>query len=102
MPDSLEFPWMRRAVVPLMRAWDAVVQEFVTDWLPSFPAVIGSLYQLSKPGAELRGVKPIGIAGRTLQMVDLPARKVRAAQIPTFALAVRSQDESTLACAHQK
>src|ERR1700679_4041090 len=97
MPDSLEFPGMRRAIVPLMRAWVAIVQEFVTDWLPSFPAVIGALYQLPKPGAVLRGIKPLSVSGRSLHMEYLPATKMGATNLPLFAHCVGSQNECTLA-----
>ena len=36
MPDAFEFPGVRRAVVPLVGAGDAVVDEFVADGLPRF------------------------------------------------------------------
>src|SRR6185295_6966436 len=97
MPDSLEFPGVRRAVVPLMRAWDAVVQESVTDWLPSFPAVIGTLYQLPKPSAVLRGIKPLRVNGRSLQMEYLPGRKNGASNLPLFAHCIGSGNECPFA-----
>src|SRR5687767_14196657 len=40
MPDTLELPRMRRAVVPLMRAGDAVIDKLVADSLPGLAAVI--------------------------------------------------------------
>ena len=40
VPDALEFPGVRRAVVPLMRAGDAVVDELVADRLPGLAAVV--------------------------------------------------------------
>src|ERR1041385_737535 len=101
MPDSLEFPGMRRAIVPLMRAWDAVVQEFVTDWRPRFPAVIGTLYQLPKPSAVLGGIKPLCVSGRSLQMEYLPPGKVGASNLPLLAHCIGSQDECTFARPHQ-
>src|ERR1043166_2230512 len=101
MPDSLEFPGMRRAIVPLMRAWDAVVQEFVTDWRPSFPTVIGALYQLPKPTAVLRGIEPLCVGGRSLQMEYLPAGKMGARNVPLCAHCVGSENECTLARPHQ-
>ena len=66
VPHPLEFPGMRRAVVPLMRAWDAIVQESVADGRPSLPAIIGTLYELPKPGAVLGGIKPLWVSGRSL------------------------------------
>src|ERR1700731_342632 len=100
MPDSLEFPGMRRAVVPLMHARDAVVQEFVTDCFPGFPPVIGTLYHLPKPNAVLRGIKSLCGSWRPLQMEYLPAGKVGASNLPLLAHCVRSQNECTFARPH--
>src|SRR6185437_8594083 len=101
MPDSLEFPGMRRAIVPLMCARDAVVHECVTDWRPSFPAVIGTLYQLPKPGAVLRGIQPLCVGGRSLEMEYLPAGKMGTGNLPLFAPGVGSENEGTLARAYE-
>jgi len=43
MPDSLELPGVRRAVIPLVRAGDAVVRELISYGFPRFAAVIRSL-----------------------------------------------------------
>ena len=43
----------------------------------------------------------MGIDGRALEVVNLPARKMRATYIPTLTLSVRRQDERALACANQ-
>ena len=76
MPDALEFPRMLRAVVPLVSAHLALVDEFVTFPLghtvlagqlvgvasrriPSLAAVIRALDHLAKPAARLRCIKPI-------------------------------------------
>ena len=101
MPDALELPGVRRAVVPLVRAGDAVVHELVADRLPGLAAVVGALDHLPEPAAGLRRVQPIRVGGRSLEVVDLPAREVRAADVPPFALAVRRQDERALARADQ-
>ena len=101
MPDALELPGVRRAVVPLVRAGDAVVDELVADRLPRLAAVVGALDQLPEPAAGLRRIQPIRVDGRALEVVDLPAAKVGAADVPLFALAVRCQDERALACADQ-
>ena len=101
MPDALELPGMRRAVVPLVRAGDAVVDELVAHRLPRLAAVVGALDQLPEPAAGLRRVQPVRIDGRALQVIDLPAREVRAADVPLLALAVRRQDERALARANQ-
>src|ERR1700679_4245204 len=101
MPNSLEFPGMRRAIVPLMRSRDAVIQDFIADWLPSFPTVIGALYQLPKPGAVLRDIKPLCVSGGSLHVEYLPAAKMGATNLPLFAHCIGSQNECTLARSDQ-
>ena len=61
MPDALELPGMRRAVVPLVRAGHAVVGELVADRFPGLAAVVGTLDQLPEPTARLRGIQPVRI-----------------------------------------
>ena len=53
MPDALELPGMRRAVVPLVSAGDAVVGELVAHRLPGLAAVIGALDHLPEPAAAI-------------------------------------------------
>ena len=101
MPDSLELPRVLRAVVPLVGAGDAVVDELVPDRLPRFAAVFGALNHLAEPAAGLRRIEPVRINGRALEVIDFPAGKVGAADLPLFALAVRGQDERALAGADQ-
>ena len=119
MPHALEFPGMLCSVVPLMRGQrlrSRVVGEFValafrrtrcgrfpsgfSRLMPSFAAVVRTLNQLSKPAARLRRVNAIGISGRSFEVIHFPACKMRAANIPFFALAVRGQNERALACAY--
>src|SRR5439155_18106014 len=69
--------------------------------LPRLAAVARALDDLSEPAARLRGVEPIGIRGRSLHVIDLPPREVRAAHVPLLALAVPGQDERTLAGTYQ-
>ena len=101
MPDALELPGVRRAVVPLVRAGDAVVHELVAHRLPGLAAVVGALDHLPEPAAGLRRIQPIRVGGRSFEVIDLPARKVGAADVPSLALSVRRQDERALACANQ-
>ena len=82
MPDSLELPGVRRAVVPLVRAGNAVVDELVAHRLPRLATVVGALDQLPEPAARLRRIQPIRVDGRPLQMVDLPAGEMRTADVP--------------------
>jgi hypothetical protein len=39
MPDALEFPGMRRAVVPLVGSGNSLVGEIIADRLPGLAAV---------------------------------------------------------------
>src|SRR6266487_1935618 len=122
MPDALELPGMLRPVVPLVCGERVaglrrdVVDELVALTLgalagfhghaaagrfPRLAAVARALDDLPEPPARLRGVQAIGVDARSLQVIDLPAREVRAAHVPAAALAVRRQNERTLAGADQ-
>src|SRR5690348_8116830 len=101
MPDTRELPRVLAAIVPLVRAGDSVVNELVTDLLPRLAAVVGALHNLSEPAAGLRRIQPIRVNGRPLDVVDLPAPKVRATDRPLVAFAIRRQDKRTLARPHQ-
>src|SRR6266481_9531640 len=125
MPDSLELPRMRRAVVPLVRGeWLAgfgrrVVNKLValalrhavrgggrlaggcSGLVPCLAAIIRALHDLPKPAARLRRIQPVWIRGRSLEVIHLPAREMGAAHLPLFALSVRCQDERSLACSNQ-
>src|SRR6266851_10434071 len=82
MPDALELPGARRAVVPEVRAGLAVVDELVPHRLPSLAPVVGALDQLPEPPGGLRRIEPIRIGRRSFKVVDLPAPKVRAGDLP--------------------
>ena len=100
VPDPGELPRVRRAVVPLVRARLALVAEIVADRLPGRPAIVGPLDHLAEPAAALRGVEPVRVGRRPLDVVDLPAGEMRPADLPLLALAVRSQHERALARPH--
>src|SRR6266516_8132492 len=122
MPDALELPGMLRAVVELVRGEGLagirrrVVDEFVAlasrhavrrlghpaaRRLPRLAAVARALDDLAEPPAGLRRVQAVRIGGGSLHVVDLPAREVRAADIPAVALSVRCQNEGSLSRADQ-
>ena len=82
MPDALELPGMRRAVVPLVSAGNAVVYELVAHRLPGLAAIVGALDQLPEPAARLRRIQPVRVNGRSLDVVHLPTREMRAADVP--------------------
>src|SRR5512143_3122770 len=63
--------------------------------LPRQTAVTGSLDDLTKPAQRLRRIQPIRIDGRSVHVVDLPARKMRTADLPALALFVRCENERT-------
>src|SRR6267142_541384 len=69
--------------------------------LPGLPAVVGALDQLPEPARALRRVEAVGIGGRSLQMVHLPAAEVRPGDVPPVALPVRLEDERALPCTDQ-
>ena len=75
---------MRRAVVPLVRAGRAVVDELVADRLPRLAAVVRSLNQLAEPAGALRRVEAVRIGGRAFEVVHLPAAEERAAARPNW------------------
>src|SRR5687768_17420426 len=81
VPDAFELPRVLRAVVPLMRAGRAVVDELVAlalghaarpdeilrlapGRIPRLAAIIGALDDLPEPAARLRGVDAIRVYGR--------------------------------------
>src|SRR3972149_8070078 len=125
MPDALELPRVRRAVVPLVRGQRfagfrrSVVNELVAHALghavrgggrfscgcsglvPCLAAVIRTLNDLTEPTARLRSIDSIWIYTGSLEMVDLPPRKVRTADVPVLALPVRRQNECPFARANQ-
>src|SRR5690348_18314517 len=84
-----------------MRAGDAVVRELLTDWFPSSTAVLRALDQLPEPAGGLRRINTIWINGRSLHVINFPAREVGTVNVPLFPLAVRSQNECALASANQ-
>src|SRR4030095_1995551 len=122
MPDALEFPRMLSAIVPLVgREWfprfrRSIVNEHVTFALrhpfrrhqlfrlcagriPRFAAIVGTLNDLPEPGARLRRIDPVGINRGTFHVINFPPREMRAANFPSLACAIRSQDERALSCA---
>src|ERR1017187_407734 len=116
MPDAFELPRMLGTVVPQVGAHDALVHELIalalghalrthgrpaTRGIPCFATVIRALNDLSEPAAALRCIQAIWVNRRTLHMINLPTSKLEIADIPFFALAIRSQDERALLCANQ-
>ena len=122
MPHALELPRVLRAVVPLVRGERlavfrrSVVNElvararrhglrpglyFASGRLPGLAAVVGALDDLPEPAAGLRRIEAVGIDGRPLDVVHLPAGEMGAADVPLFALAVRRQNERAFARANQ-
>src|SRR5262245_57373159 len=101
MPDAFELPGMRRPVVPLMRSGDALIDEFVSNGLPRKASVVRTRNDLAEPAAGLRRVKPVWIGRRSLEVINLPSRKVRAVHSPLLAFCIRCQDKRALSGAHQ-
>src|SRR5215469_13038377 len=122
MPDSLELPWVLRAVIPLMcgqrlaGGFRGVIDEFVAialghgAWrrrrscsrnLPGLATVIGALNDLAEPATGLRGINTVGIRRRPLEVVHLPAGKEWPRNLPSLTFTVCGCDESAFARANQ-
>src|SRR5581483_5616876 len=73
MPDALELPRMRRAVVPLMSTRDALILEQVADRLPGLASVVRALHRLPEPTIRLRRIDTIRVNRRPLEVIHLPS-----------------------------
>src|SRR6266566_9041679 len=115
MPNTLELPRMLRAVVPLVCARHTIIDELVAlgfrravvtfqflraapGRVPLFSAVIRALNDLAEPPAGLRCINSVRIDWRTFYVINFPARKMRTADFPSFARAIRRQDERPFSC----
>src|SRR5260221_299643 len=96
MPDPLELPGMRRSIIPLVSPGDSLVNKLVAHRFPGLATVVGALDHLTEPAAALGCIQPIRIDGRSFNMKELPARKVRSGDFPLLAFTVGGKDESTL------
>jgi hypothetical protein len=101
VPDALELPGMRRSIIPLVRARHAVVGEPVAHRLPRPTSVTRTLDDLPEPTARLRCVQPVWVGRRALDVIDLPAAEVRAADLRPPTPPVRRQEKCTLPRTHQ-
>ena len=97
VPDALELPRVRCAVVPLVRARDAVIRELVVHGGPRLAAVVRALNELAEPAARLGGVDPVRVDRRALQVIELPSAKEWPCNIPVLPRSICVDDESTLA-----
>src|SRR5262249_5279112 len=60
-----------------------------------------ALNELTEPARALRGVQPVRIGRRSLEVINLPAPEEGAADVPLPACAIRSEDERALARADE-
>src|ERR1044072_2948635 len=112
MPDAFELPWMRSAVIKLMRRERfagfirGVVNKLIalalrhslgrgrrfTGWRsrlePRQAAVVGALNDLFEPAARLRRVNAVRIHRRTFEVINLPSGEVWATHIPLFTFSI--------------
>src|SRR5262249_32963421 len=112
MPNSFELPWFWCAVVELVgRKWFAGFRRRIVDKLvtlalahplgrrgrlagrrtafgPGSAAMLSPLNNLAAPAAGLRRKKAVRICRGTLNVVDLPARKMRSTHVPVFTLSI--------------
>src|SRR2546429_8224718 len=82
MPDPLELEGARCAVVPLMRARLALVDELVVERLPGLAAVTGPLDYLPVPSGGLRRVDAVRIGGGSFEGGKVPSREKGGVDIP--------------------
>src|ERR1043166_2566771 len=92
---------MRRAVIPLVRAGCAVVDEFVADGFPCLASIAGALHHLSEPAARLRRVDAVRVGGRSLHVINFPAGEVRTVDRPLVPLAIGFQYECAFLGSYQ-
>ena len=90
------FPRFRRSIVNehIAFALRHPIRRHQVLWLcavriPRFAAVVGTLNDLPEPGARLRRVDPVGINRRSFHVINFPTSKMRAADLPSFARAIR-------------
>src|SRR5712692_1800190 len=101
VPDALELPGMRGAVVPGVRARRALIGELVADGLPGLAAIVRALQDLAEPTAGLGGIQPVGVSRRSLEVIDLPAREMGALDLPLLPCRIRAQNERAFPSADQ-
>src|SRR5262250_1601050 len=77
MPNTLEFPGMRGAIIPFVSACGAFIGELIADWLPGFSAIVRPLNHLTEPTTGLGSKDPIRFRRRTFNVINLPAGKMR-------------------------
>src|SRR5215213_2514299 len=112
MPDTFELPWMRSAVIKLMRGQRftgflrRVVNKFIalayrhpvgrsrrraggrSGLKPRLAGVVGALNNLTKPAAGLRRVNAVRVRGRTFHVINLPSGKMRTTNVPFFPFSI--------------
>ena len=96
MPDSLERPRVRRAVVPEVSPRLAVVEELVAHRIPRLAAIVRALNDLAKPVAALRRIDPVRIHRRRLHVEDFETAKVRSVNLPVLPRPIRRENEGSL------
>jgi len=68
---------------------------------PGDTSIVGALDELPEPACGLRRVDPVRVGRRALHVVDLPAREVRAGDVPVVPAAVGRQREGAFPRADQ-
>src|ERR1700722_14429705 len=101
MPHALKLPWVWLALIKLVCTWHSVIDKFVTDRLPRFPAIVRSLNHLTEPTAALRCIQPVGICRSPFQVINFPAPKMWPTDIPLLAFSIRSKRERAFPRCHQ-
>src|SRR5262249_40170544 len=69
--------------------------------LPRLATITRALDDLAKPATRLRCIDPVRIGGRSFDVINLPASKMRAAGLPILPLAVPRQNKRAFARTNQ-
>jgi hypothetical protein len=101
MPHALKFPWMWRAIVPLVGIAIAVVLELVADRFPRLSPIVRALDKLTEPPARLRCIETVRIDRGAFHVINFPSAEVRAAYLPPIAFPIRGKDECAFSGSHQ-
>src|SRR5712691_12757 len=88
-------------VVPLVGTDRSVVLELIAGRLPCLAAVVRPLHDLAEPSTRLSRIEPVGISGRGVHVVNIPAREVRPFDLPVLTPLVGSHHERALVGSYQ-
>ena len=102
MPDTLELPGVRRAVIPLVRSGQTIVGKMIVDHGPTPAAILRALHDLPEPAGALRGIEPVWMERRSFDVKNLPTGKMWTGNRPPVAAPIARENERTFSCADKQ